>query len=105
MTLADNALLTASGQGLVNRGLIRFGRVREFSREVIRRFGVRCNDESSTAGSLSGGNLQKYIIGREALQNPVCWWRRTLPGALMSALRWLSMKLWSNCGMPGLLLF
>ena len=70
MTLADNALLTASGQGLVNRGLIRFGRVREFSREVIRRFGVRCNDESSTAGSLSGGNLQKYIIGREALQNP-----------------------------------
>ena len=70
MSLADNALLTASGQGLVNRGLIRFGRVREFSREVIRRFGVRCNDESSTAGSLSGGNLQKYIIGREVLQNP-----------------------------------
>ena len=70
MSLADNALLTASGQGLVENGLIRFGRVREFSREVIRRFGVRCNGENSTAGSLSGGNLQKYIIGREALQNP-----------------------------------
>jgi len=37
---------------------------------VIRRFGVRCNGENSTAGSLSGGNLQKYIIGREVLQNP-----------------------------------
>lgn len=70
MTLADNALLTASGQGLVQRGMIRFERVREFSREVIRRFGVRCTGETSTAGSLSGGNLQKYIIGREALQNP-----------------------------------
>ena len=70
MSLADNALLTASGQGLVNRGLICFGRVREFSREVIRRFGVRCNGENSTAGSLSGGNLQKYIIGSEVLQNP-----------------------------------
>ena len=70
MSLADNALLTASGQGLVESGLIRFGRVREYSREVIRRFDVRCNGENSAAGSLSGGNLQKYIIGREALQNP-----------------------------------
>lgn len=70
MSLADNALLTASGQGLVSRGLIRSGRVRAFSREVIRRFGVRCTSENNTAGSLSGGNLQKYIIGREALQNP-----------------------------------
>lgn len=70
MSLAENYLLTASGQGLVDRGLIRFGRVREFSREVIRRFGVRCNGEDSTAASLSGGNLQKYIIGREAQQNP-----------------------------------
>ena len=70
MSLADNALLTASGQGLVERGMIRFGKVREFSREVIRRFGVRCTGENSAAGSLSGGNLQKYIIGREALQNP-----------------------------------
>ncbi|HCW91962.1 MAG TPA: ABC transporter [Marinobacter sp.] len=70
MSLAENALLTASGQGLVERGLVRFSRVREFSREVIRRFDVRCNDEHSTAAGLSGGNLQKYIIGREALQNP-----------------------------------
>ncbi len=70
MSLAQNALLTASGQDLVDRGIIRFGRVRAFSREVIRRFGVRCTGEDSTAASLSGGNLQKYIIGREALQNP-----------------------------------
>jgi len=70
MSLAENALLTASDQGLVDRGLIRFGRVRTFCREVIRRFDVRCNGEDSTARSLSGGNLQKYIIGREALQNP-----------------------------------
>jgi len=70
MSLAENALLTASGQDLVGRGMIRFGRVRSFSREVIRRFGVRCIGEDSTAASLSGGNLQKYIIGREALQNP-----------------------------------
>jgi len=70
MTLAENALLTASGQGLVKQGMIRFDRVREFAHAVIQRFGVRCNGENSNAASLSGGNLQKYIIGREALQNP-----------------------------------
>ncbi|MGM0570241.1 ABC transporter ATP-binding protein [Marinobacter sp.] len=70
MSLADNALLTAAGEGLVERGLVRPGRVRAYAREVIRRFGVRCNGEDSAAASLSGGNLQKYIIGREALQNP-----------------------------------
>lgn len=70
MSLAENALLTASGQGLVNRGLIRFARLREFTRQVIGDFDVRCNGENSAARSLSGGNLQKYIIGREALQNP-----------------------------------
>lgn len=70
MSLASNALLTASGQGLVAHGLIRYPKVRAFSREVIRRFGVRCVSEDSSAASLSGGNLQKYILGREALQNP-----------------------------------
>lgn len=70
MSLASNALLTASGQGLVSRGLVSYPKVREFSRQVIRRFGVRCVSEESHAASLSGGNLQKYILGREALQNP-----------------------------------
>jgi len=70
MSLSENALLTAAGQGLVSRGMLRPGRIGEFARNVISRFGVRCNGESSTAASLSGGNLQKYIIGREALQNP-----------------------------------
>lgn len=70
MSLADNALLTAAQQGLVAGGLIRPSRVRAFAREVISRFGVRCTGEDSTASSLSGGNLQKYIIGREACQSP-----------------------------------
>mgnify|MGYP004447160777 CR=1 FL=1 len=70
MSLADNALLTAAGQGLVRSGVIRRQRVREFARDVISRFGVRCSGEQSSASSLSGGNLQKYILGREACQSP-----------------------------------
>ena len=70
MSLADNALLTAAGQGLVDRGMIRHPRVLSFARNVIDRFKVRCGGAGSAAGSLSGGNLQKYIIGREACQSP-----------------------------------
>ena len=70
LSLADNALLTGYGAGLVARGLIRFERVRAFARQVIERFEVKCGSERAAAGSLSGGNLQKFIVGREALLEP-----------------------------------
>jgi len=63
--LADNALLTAYGAGMVKNGFIRGAACREFARETIRQFDVRCGSELSIAGSLSGGNLQKFIVGRE----------------------------------------
>jgi simple sugar transport system ATP-binding protein len=37
---------------------------------VIEDFDVRTTGWSATAGSLSGGNLQKFIVGREILQRP-----------------------------------
>lgn len=74
LSLADNALLTGyvpeSGMGMVRNGLIQASAVREFARRVIDRFNVKCGDETSHAGSLSGGNLQKYIVGRETLLTP-----------------------------------
>ncbi len=70
LSLADNALLTGHGAGMVARGLIRFNRVRDFARQVIECFQVRCGGERSPAGSLSGGNLQKFIVGRETLLAP-----------------------------------
>ncbi|MGQ7817171.1 ABC transporter ATP-binding protein [Metapseudomonas furukawaii] len=70
LSLADNALLTASRQGLLSRGLIRRGRVLAFADEIIRRFAVKTPDAQAPARSLSGGNLQKFILGREILQAP-----------------------------------
>jgi ABC-type uncharacterized transport system ATPase subunit len=70
LSLADNVLLTGYGKGMVARGLIRFHRVRDFAREVIERFQVKSRGERSIAGSLSGGNLQKFIVGRETLLQP-----------------------------------
>jgi ABC-type uncharacterized transport system ATPase subunit len=63
MDLAENSVLT--NEGLVRHGLVRSRAARAFARETIARFAVRCAGESATADSLSGGNLQKFIVGRE----------------------------------------
>ena len=70
LSLADNALLTAFQQGLVSNGLIARGKVEALAQQIIQRFGVKTPDTQTAARSLSGGNLQKFIIGREILQQP-----------------------------------
>jgi len=70
MSLQQNALLSSSHLGLINRGLIDFGKVREYAQNVITKYKVKSAGLSAQAKSLSGGNLQKFIIGREIEQNP-----------------------------------
>ncbi len=70
LSLTLNALLTAHGRGMVRRGLIRFGAVRAFAERCIAEFDVKCSGPGAEAKSLSGGNLQKFIVGREILQEP-----------------------------------
>lgn len=70
LSLEDNALLSAFQQGLVRNGLIQRAKVRALAEKIIQRFGVKTGDAQSPARSLSGGNLQKFILGREILQQP-----------------------------------
>jgi len=70
MSLSDNALLTAFQHGLLSKGLIQRGKVRALADQIIQRFAVKTPDADAPARSLSGGNLQKFILGREILQNP-----------------------------------
>jgi general nucleoside transport system ATP-binding protein len=71
MTLADNAFLSAHRRRrLVRHGLIDHRRTTGFAREVIAGFDVRTRGPAAEARSLSGGNLQKFIVGREILQQP-----------------------------------
>jgi simple sugar transport system ATP-binding protein len=70
MSLDDNALLTAHRQGMVSMGLINRARVHEFAEQCVRDFDVRCAGTQAAAKSLSGGNLQKFIVGREVSQKP-----------------------------------
>jgi len=70
MSMAENTLLTAYLAGLVRCGLIRFGRARELAERIARDFDVAAGGVETPAASLSGGNLQKFIVGRELLQRP-----------------------------------
>ena len=71
MSLTENVMLT----GMVRKDLSRSGFLdwpgaRAFAEEVIETFDVRTPNAQSAARSLSGGNLQKFVIGREVLQDP-----------------------------------
>jgi general nucleoside transport system ATP-binding protein len=70
MSLADNALLTAHGQRMVAGGMLRSNAIRDFAQRCIDGFDVRCAGPDAEAKSLSGGNLQKFIVGREMMQRP-----------------------------------
>jgi simple sugar transport system ATP-binding protein len=71
MTLWENAALTATPRMRLSRmGLLDAGKARSFAGRVIGEFGVRAGGVDSAARSLSGGNLQKFVIGREMLQAP-----------------------------------
>jgi len=71
MSLADNALLTAArSQSMLAGGFLRFERARQFAQRCIEAFNVKSGGPDAAAKSLSGGNLQKFIVGREILQAP-----------------------------------
>lgn len=70
MSLADNSLLTAHRRGLLRRGFIDRKAERVFTKACIRDFNVRTPGPDVEAGSMSGGNLQKFILGREIMLQP-----------------------------------
>jgi ABC-type uncharacterized transport system ATPase subunit len=70
MSLADNALLTGARTGMVWYGLVRRNLSRTSARATMDAFNVKAGSELSAAERLSGGNLQKFIVGREIRLNP-----------------------------------
>jgi general nucleoside transport system ATP-binding protein len=70
LSLSLNALLTGPQDELVRHGLIRFAAVKAFAQSVVSSYDVRCSGVEAEARSLSGGNLQKFIVGREIRLDP-----------------------------------
>ncbi|MCG3268790.1 ABC transporter ATP-binding protein [Yoonia sp. I 8.24] len=71
MSLIENAVLTATTRKeLSNKGFLNWRKARSFAEDVITTFDVRTPGANNAARSLSGGNLQKFVIGREIMQDP-----------------------------------
>ena len=69
LSLAHNTLLTRTEP--VERGWwINRSRMRDLAARLIQRYDVRTGGPDSLAQSLSGGNLQKFIVGREIDAQP-----------------------------------
>jgi simple sugar transport system ATP-binding protein len=69
LSLAQNTLLTRT-EAVARNGWIDTARVRRLTAEIIERFKVKAGGADASARSLSGGNLQKYIVGREISAGP-----------------------------------
>jgi simple sugar transport system ATP-binding protein len=71
MSLTENAILTGTTRKeLAKKGFLNWSKAKRFADDVINTFDVRTPGADNMARSLSGGNLQKFVIGREVLQDP-----------------------------------
>jgi ABC-type uncharacterized transport system ATPase subunit len=70
MSLTENMLLSQQNAPFVVRGMIQFSHVVKATAEILARFRVKASGPAALAKSLSGGNLQKFIVGREIMRQP-----------------------------------
>ncbi|MEL6585893.1 MAG: ABC transporter ATP-binding protein [Pseudomonadota bacterium] len=71
MSLIENAALTgAQRMGMLSWGFLDWRGAKGYAAQVIEAFDVRTPGPGQAARALSGGNLQKFVIGREVLQGP-----------------------------------
>ncbi|MEM6710888.1 MAG: ABC transporter ATP-binding protein [Pseudomonadota bacterium] len=73
MALSENALITrkADEDGTLGAfGVLHFGVIRKLSSSIRTAFDVRSAKGDPAASTLSGGNLQKFVVGRELSRMP-----------------------------------
>ncbi len=71
LSLSENVILSrhATG-GLARYGFLRRAAARTLAKKIISTFDVRASGSDPKARTLSGGNLQKFVVGREILREP-----------------------------------
>lgn len=70
MNLAENTLLSLQTPAILRYGFIRHTPLMQLAQQIIARFKVKAPGPQALARSLSGGNLQKFIVGREVMRAP-----------------------------------
>jgi len=70
-SLVRNALLgNQTIEPFASGGFLDWGEVRSHAEEIVEAYDVQPPDAENEAGSLSGGNQQKFIVGREIEHEP-----------------------------------
>jgi general nucleoside transport system ATP-binding protein len=70
-SLSENTLISHHAAGEVTRsGFIALDKARRLARDIVKSFDVRVPEPDPPARKLSGGNLQKFVIGREIIKAP-----------------------------------
>ena len=71
MSLTENVILSARvRKNLSRNSFLNLPRAARYAGDVVARFGVKTAGIDHAARSLSGGNLQKFVVGREIMQEP-----------------------------------
>ena len=71
LTLSENILISQfPNNNFTNNGIINHSNIDTQAKKVIDQFNVVTPGIDAKASSLSGGNLQKFVIGREILTKP-----------------------------------
>jgi simple sugar transport system ATP-binding protein len=69
--LSENTVITHHGSGDISRsGFIAIDAAKRLARAIVETFDVRVPEPDPQARKLSGGNLQKFVIGREIIRRP-----------------------------------
>jgi len=71
LDLAENVLLTnVSNPDITQKGMVKRSRLTQLVDDITEAFDVRHAGHNKAVSNLSGGNLQKFVVGREILKNP-----------------------------------
>jgi simple sugar transport system ATP-binding protein len=71
MSINENLILTSfRSQPFSRRGMLNMGWIKKRNEQLIETFNVRTPDIYERAGNLSGGNQQKFVVGRELDRSP-----------------------------------
>ncbi|WP_417683838.1 ABC transporter ATP-binding protein [Roseibium sp.] len=72
LKLSSNIVLTRhpTGDGLVRSGVVSTASAGRIEQKIKARYDVRMSHDDPEARSLSGGNLQKFVVGRELDRKP-----------------------------------
>jgi ABC-type uncharacterized transport system ATPase subunit len=69
----ENVLIGLQGERRFSTktGILRRNAIYRYTRDIVKRFDVRTPSIHTPAGSLSGGNLQRLVLGRELAKDPI----------------------------------